>query len=91
MPSRKAKTAARKTVSKVAKRRAPRAVSAASLLPPVTAAQTADAIRKCEEGILARGEAAEAGKTLPRGATHVIVGKRADGTPILKRKRFSAT
>jgi len=91
MPIRKPKTTARKVVAKVAKRRAPKAASAASLCPPATVAQTADAIRKHAQGILARREAGEPGKPLPRGATHVIVGKQADGTPILKRKRFSAT
>ena len=41
-------------------------------------------------GILARGEAAKAdahGK-LPFGKTHAIVGKTADGLPILKRIRI---
>jgi hypothetical protein len=80
MPVRKPKTAARKVVAKAAK-----------LLPPVTADQDDAAIRKHAQGVLARGEACEAGKPLPRGATHVIVGKRADGTPVLKRRRFSAT
>jgi hypothetical protein len=44
---------------------------------------------KFEQGILARGEAVPAGQPLTRGATHEIVGTAADGTPVLKRKRFS--
>lgn len=44
-----------------------------------------------DRGLLTRGEAAVAkdGK-LPPGATHEIVGKTADGKPILRRRRFSA-
>ena len=46
--------------------------------------------RKFEAGVVARNEAVPAGTPLPPGATHEIVGTRPDGTPILKRKRFSA-
>jgi len=28
--------------------------------------------------------------SLPPGATHEVVGKRPDGTPVVRRKRFSA-
>jgi hypothetical protein len=63
----------------------------ASQLPRVSAAETAAAKKKFEQGILARGEAAQAGKPLPAGATHEIVGRVRDGSPILKRKRFSTT
>ena len=45
--------------------------------------------RKFERGVIARGEAVPAGKPLPPGATHEIVGTDAEGVPILKRKRFS--
>jgi len=65
--------------------------SVASLLPPVTPAQLEAAKRKFEQGLLARGEAVQDGQAPKSGATHVIVGKGADGAPILKRKRFSAT
>lgn len=58
-------------------------------LPRVTAAEVKAAKKKFQQGILARGEAVEAGQPLTPGATHVIVGKSPDGTPILKRKRFS--
>jgi hypothetical protein len=63
----------------------------ASQLPRVSAAKTAAAKKKFEQGILARGEAVQAGERLPAGATHEIVGKARDGSPILKRKRFSMT
>jgi hypothetical protein len=45
--------------------------------------------QKFERGILRRGEAVPKGTPLPSGATHEIVGTNPDGTPILKRKRFS--
>jgi hypothetical protein len=61
----------------------------ASQLPRASAAETAAAKKKFERGILARGEAVPAGKPLPPGATHEIVGKTSYGVPILKRKRFS--
>jgi hypothetical protein len=63
----------------------------ASRLPASSAAQIEAAKQKYEQGIIARGEAAEAGKPLPPGATHEITGHRPDGSPILKRKRFSAS
>jgi hypothetical protein len=63
--------------------------SVASQLPRVSAAEVAAAKRKFEQGVLTRGEAVPAGKALPSGATHEIVGKAKDGSPILKRKRFS--
>jgi hypothetical protein len=68
-----------------------RVATIASQLPPVSAAETAAAKKKFEQGILARGEATQVGKPLPAGATHEIVGKNRDGSPILKRKRFSMT
>lgn len=80
MVQRKKKTAARKV-------RPPKAV--ASKLPRPSTAKVAAAKRKFEQGIVARGEAVQAGQPLTPGATHVIVGKTAAGTPILKRKRFS--
>lgn len=63
--------------------------SVASQLPPMTAAKVTAAKKKFEQGVLTRGEAVPAGKPLPPGATHEIVGKTADGSPILKRNRFS--
>jgi hypothetical protein len=61
----------------------------ASRLPPLGIAKTAAARRKFYEGILERNEAVPAGKPLPAGATHEIVGQNQDGSPLLKRKRFS--
>jgi len=84
-----------KSATKVARRRvggaqAPGAAkTVAAQLPKVTEAEVAAAREKFEQGILARGEAVEAGKPLPPGATHEIVGWRRGGAPILKRKRFS--
>lgn len=63
----------------------------ASQLPRVSPAESTAAKKKFEQGILARDEAVQAGKPLPAGATHEIVGKSREGTPILKRKRFSLT
>lgn len=63
--------------------------SVASALPPLTAEEIEQAKKKFEEGVISRGEAVEAGKTLPPGATHEIVGHSPDGSPILKRRRFS--
>jgi hypothetical protein len=63
----------------------------ASQLPRVSVAKSVAAKKKFEQGLLARGEAVPAGKPLPPGATHEIIGETPDGTPILKRKRFSMT
>jgi hypothetical protein len=43
------------------------------------------------KGLIARGQAARPGKdgSLPRGATHEIVGETATGLPILRRRRFA--
>lgn len=43
------------------------------------------------QGLVARGEAAPAAPdgSLPTGATHEVVGKKADGTPVVQRKRFA--
>jgi hypothetical protein len=62
----------------------------AAHLPAASRPQSEAARQKFEKGIIARGEAVEAGKPLPAGATHEIVGRRPDGSPLLKRKRFSA-
>jgi len=87
------KPAAKRGTAKSAARAkpAPAVPSVAAQLPPVTAAQKSAARKKFEQGVVTRGEAVPAGQPLTRGATHEIVGKRADGTPILKRKRFSLT
>ena len=67
-----------------------RARTVASRLPATSPRQVEAARQKFETGILRRGEAVEAGQPLPAGATHEIVGRRRDGSPLLKRKRFSA-
>jgi hypothetical protein len=50
-----------------------------------------DSAERFAEGLLARGEAAEADADgeLPPGATHEIVGYTKDGKPKLRRRRFS--
>jgi hypothetical protein len=65
------------------------AQSVAAQLPAPTPEQIAAAKKKFVLGIQSRGEAVPAGQPLPPGATHEIVGYEPDGTPILKRKRFS--
>ena len=91
------RTPTRKSAAKTVRRRAtkPDATSAAtpsvaSQLPPVSPADVDAAQRKFEEGIVARGEAVPVGTPLHSGVTHVIVGRRPDGSPVLKRRRFSA-
>jgi hypothetical protein len=80
-----------KSVGQTASRRvAPSIIpSIAAQLPTVGAEQMKAAKKKFEEGIISRGEAVPLGKPLPPGATHEITSYEADGTPILKRKRFS--
>lgn len=52
--------------------------------------KSAQAATRFAQDVEARGEAAErdAEGRLPLGATHVITGRRPDGTPQLKRQRF---
>jgi hypothetical protein len=47
--------------------------------------------RRYVEDLVARGEAAEPDDegNLPPGATHEIIGRRADGLPRIRRRRFS--
>jgi hypothetical protein len=47
--------------------------------------------RRYVEDLVARGEAAESDDegNLPPGATHEIIGRRADGLPRIRRRRFS--
>ena len=84
-PARKAPARATRSPTKVRKVGS----SVASRLPATTPEKAKAAKRKFECGVIARGEAVPAGKPLPPGATHEIVGKDVDGAPILKRKRFS--
>jgi len=85
--ARKAPTRTSRSQTKSKKAAAPSSV--ASRLPPMTPEKAKAAKRKFERGVIARGEAVPAGKPLPPGATHEIVGTDAEGAPILKRKRFS--
>lgn len=61
----------------------------ASRVPLPTAKQQEAAKRKYFQGIVERGEMAPKGAPLPPGATHEIVGHDEEGTPDLKRKRYS--
>lgn len=47
--------------------------------------------RRFVEDLVARGQAAEAGADgeLPPGATHEIVARRSDGSPVVRRRRVS--
>jgi len=63
--------------------------SVAARIPVPTSEQVDQAKRKYAKGIVARGEAVPEGVALPPGATHEIVGREEDDTPILRRKRFS--
>jgi hypothetical protein len=55
--------------------------------PTARSEQSADFV----QDLAARGEAASPAPdgSLPPGATHEVVGKRPDGTPVVRRKRFS--
>ncbi|MFC5497650.1 hypothetical protein ACFPOE_08905 [Caenimonas terrae] len=87
MASKKPKT--KTAAAKPAGRKTPAAKSVAAGLPPPAPGAAAAAKAKFVEGLVSRGEAVPAGQPLPAGATHEIVGKGADGAPVLKRKRFS--
>lgn len=63
----------------------------AAQLPPVTPGDAKAAKARFAQGAVKRGEAVPAGRPLPAGATHEVTGTDADGTPVLKRKRFSIT
>jgi hypothetical protein len=64
--------------------------SVSAAVPTPTAAEIEAAKRKYVQGIIARGEAVPKGSPLTGGATHEIEGYEPDGTPILKRRRFSS-
>jgi hypothetical protein len=83
-------TGAAPATTRARRRKSVPAPAVAPRLPASTSLQSDAARRKFERGIVARGEAVQAGKPLPAGATHEIVGRRGDGSPLLKRKRFSA-
>ena len=90
------KRTGRKSAANISNRtpsaKAPRAgggQSVVSRLPTVASKQAELARRKFEQGIVARGEAVEAGKPIPPGVTHEIIGYRPDGSPILRRIRYS--
>lgn len=65
-------------------------MDAASGTPPEDTEPTPEE-RRFVEDLVARGQAAEAGADgeLPPGATHEIVGRRSDGSPVVRRRRFS--
>jgi hypothetical protein len=84
---RAARTPAATTRARTTKSTQPPSVAACLPVPGPAAIESAK--RKFERGVIARDEAVPAGKPLPPGATHTIEGQHRDGTPILKRKRFS--
>ena len=84
----KAKGAKRGKGKASSRRKATPSVAAAIESP--TSEQTAAAAKRYSSSVVARGEAVPAAASLPPGATHEIVGKEPDGTPVIKRRRFSA-
>jgi len=64
--------------------------SVAEAIPAATPDEERAASREYASSLRARGEVVPAGQPLPPGATHEIVGQEPDGTPILRRRRFSA-
>jgi hypothetical protein len=71
------------------KKKAPR--SSRKAAKAVTTKQASEESKKFRRDAELRGEAVPVTKdgSLPAGATHVIVGREPDGTPILERRRFS--
>lgn len=63
--------------------------SAADQIPPSTDEENAAAADSFARSLEANEQAVPAGAPLRRGATHEVVGRDADGTPIVKRRRFS--
>lgn len=91
MAKKSGKSAGRGKQGKSAPKAASRAAfpSVAARLPLSTPEKVRASTRKFVQGTLARGEAVPAGQSLPPGATHEIVGKDDEGTPILQRRRYS--
>lgn len=83
---RKSATKARVKSVSGARKRVP---SIAAQLPKTTRAQRTAEAKRFSSSVLARGEAVPAGTPLSAGATHIIIGRDADGAPLLERKRFS--
>jgi hypothetical protein len=81
--SRKAKS----TKKKVKKKKS--ASSVASQLDEPTPLQIKAAKSQYARALIAHGQAIPQGTKLTPGATHEIVGQDAEGTPIVKRRRFS--
>ena len=67
----------------------PPASPSGGALQPATTASREAAERAFVEGLVARGEVAEAGAALGAGVTHEVVGRKAPGTPQVARRRFS--
>lgn len=63
---------------------------AAAQVPAPSEEESRAAAQRSARSLEAQGQAVPEGQPLPPGATHEIVGREADGTPMVKRKRFSA-
>lgn len=94
MARKRSKSAKAKTPAKRGRRTAPAASkgkrSVAAQVKAPSADEAEQAARRYARSLEERGEAVPAGEPLPPGATHEIVGREEDGTPVVKRRRFSA-
>src|SRR5262245_57234806 len=89
-PRKRISSQVKKPAKKPAKKPKPEPeTSVAALLPEPTPEQIKAAQRHYAQGLVARGQAVPQGTPLPPGATHEIVGYDEEGTPQVRRKRFS--
>lgn len=84
----KRSSTSKKKSSSAGKKKAP-ARSTADQVPVASEDERASAARRSAKSIEANDQAVPEGAPLRRGATHEVVGREEDGTPILKRRRFS--
>src|SRR5262245_16368958 len=89
-PTKRISATVKKTAKKPSQKPKPAPeISDAAQLPEPTPEQIKTAQRHYAQGLVARGQAVPQGTPLPPGATHEIVGYDNEGTPLLRRKRFS--
>lgn len=66
-----------------------RSSAAADRVAKSTDQEKTTAARRFSKSVEANDQAVPQGAPMRRGATHEVVGRDEDGTPVLKRKRFS--
>lgn len=66
-----------------------RGPSVAEQTPAPSEEASSAAAKRYTRSLVNRGEAVPAGQPLPPGATHEVVDTEPDGTPVVKRRRFS--